>query len=235
MNKRILIGLVISLTVLFLTPFLPTVQLSKAKEANEQMLYDSLGQSILQSLASDEDMAEVMPEGLSDTIINELSENAFFKKIVEKASDSNDGDDPQPLFFPFLGIFVYGLIASIIIKIIAYILHYFGSIIQTIANNIKTRVSNFIQKIMSIIQFIIKVIVTIIQGIINLLIRAGNLVVMILTTIISAVIAVILFLLNVIVAILQRLWQGVGTFMGLMIEIFILIYETIFPPAVNTP
>jgi len=252
MNKRIIIGLIISTMVLLLTPVLPIVQFSEAKEAQERSIYENIGQTIINSLQSDQLLSDSIPQGIMNLIVTILTKNSFIQKFIEGIDDSNGGDDPQPLFFPFLGIFVYGLIAFIIIKIILYILQYFGSIIRGIANNIATRISNIIQSIGNLVlmivtailslitgifngvvalgEFIITALIILIQKIFTLIVIIGQVIITVITAILSAIVAVILLLLNILVFILQRIWQGFGTFIGLMLDIFRLIYETIFPP-----
>ena len=228
MNKRIIIGVIISVTVLFLTPLLPTVQFTKAYEANKQAISEDIDHMIVNSLFQEIDHSGDIENKFLTTIISSLSEGSFIQRYVS-SFDTDDGDDPQPLCFPFLGIFIYGLIAFVIFKIIAYVFHYFGSIIKTITNKITTSIKNFILKIVNLIRFILKLVSTIVQGIITLLLKTGEFIITVIATIVSAILAVILFILNVIVAILQRIWQGFGAFLGLMMEIFMLIYETIFP------
>jgi len=228
MNKRILIGLIISITILLLTPILPIVQFSSAEEANEKRLTDEVGTLYGGALLKDIDLYDGDEQRYLIDVLSQLFEHVSIQDLLTTSTESNE-DDPQALFFPFLGIFIYGLIAFVIIKIIVIIFQYFGSIIRSIANNIAGRINNLIQFILNIITFILRFIMEIVKGIFSLALKTGELVITIIMTILSAILAGILLIINVIVGILLRIWQGIGVFLGLMLEILLLIYETIFP------
>lgn len=228
MNKRILIGLIISITILLLTPILPIVQFSSAEEANEKRLIKEVGTLFGQDLLKDIDIYDGDEQRYFIEVLSQLCEHVSIKDLLTTTTENNE-DDPQALFFPFLGIFIYGFIAFVILKIIVIIFQYFGSIIRSIVNNIADRINNLIQFILDIITFILHLILTIIQGIFSLTLKTGELIITLVATILSAILSVILFIINVIGSILMRIWQGIGTFMGLMLEILLLIYETIFP------
>ncbi len=233
MKIQLFIGILLSCIILLLTPLSPTVQFSKAQEASEQMISEDLSTFIVDSIAQEMLPSQSIDTGILSTLVNFIAKSPFIQRILD-GYDTSASDDPQPLCFPFLGIFIYGLIAFIILKIVGYIFKYIGSIVMNIVTAIATSIKNVIMILLSVIRFIVQLIITIIQGIFALLFKTGEFVITVIATIVSAILAVILFIINVFVAILQRLRQGYITFLGLILDILMLIYDTIFRSGIST-
>ncbi len=227
MNKHTLIGTLISFIILLLIPMSPIVQFSKAKETHEQVIYEDINNMIATLITQEMFPTEYIRNDFFTNFVALLSQSHIVQKYLTVTDESRD-DDPQSLCFPFLGIFIYGLIAYAILKIISFILRDIGSFFRNIRNNIRTSIMSFIIKIINVIRFVVQLLIFVIQGIYTLLFKTGEFIGTIIVTIVSAIFAVVLFILNVIASILQGIWHGIGTFFGLILEILKLIYDTIF-------
>lgn len=204
MNKTILIGSLISCSILLLTTISPIVHYSKAQEATK----DALNEYITNSVGM-------------------FSPSQFIQRHLS-SNDDTGIDDPQPLCFPFLGIFIYGLIAYIMSKIIGLILRDIGSIIRGVIRNIMTSVGHVIINIITTMGLFVQLLIIVIQVIFTLLFNTGEFIGLALYAIVTAIFAIILFIFNVLGSLLQRSWQGIATFFGLILDILRLIYDTIF-------
>jgi hypothetical protein len=109
MKKQIIIGCFLSIIILLLVPSIPATQYSMMKEAK----IEAIGQEIIKNTDT--------PSSFDlDNIKTMLSTVSFDKKSLTKEdvidqlqlgiSQTSSTNDEQPLFFPFLGIFIYLLI-----------------------------------------------------------------------------------------------------------------------------
>ncbi len=244
MKKQIIIGCFLSILVLLLVPSIPATQYSMVKEAK----IEAIGQEIIQhtdKLSSlDLDKIKTM---LSTSLSNKQSftKEDIFEQLQLKISQTDTSNDEQPLFFPFLGIFIYLLIFYIIYIVIVSILREIFDFIDVIIGNIQSKIKNFIQGIINIFLTVLSLIFTLLGTIVEVIGTLG-------LALINGIASLIVGIYNVFVLLLQgiamlivlaikglgmllsAIWQGLGAFFRLLVDIFNLIIDAIFPNANTT-
>jgi hypothetical protein len=230
MKRVILLGSLISIVILLLTPQLSAVQYSLVTNTQEQHIKEQLSQALFSSTS--------LTESQKNTLVNKVITPLFtiinseqFSTLKNKLQSNNDDDEtgpPQPLFFPFLGIFVYGLIAYILLKIIGIILQNVGFIISGIISAIVSRIVGVITIILTIITAIINGIISLITGVATLIVKVAAILLNIIVLIISAILSLIIAILTGLFRLLERVWIGFGNFLGFILDVLKLIYESIF-------
>ena len=160
-----------------------------------------------------------------------IQDNSFpmlVKSLIN--GDTRYSNEPQPLFFPILGILVYGFILLIIIKIILTGVHGIKGIIQTIINHIEERIFNFITIIGNILGFILKIILFLTSGISKLLHLTAKLILDFVLALLVGIWYIIGTIITLIILIAEKLWSILGNIIGLILNILLLVYNTIFHP-----
>ena len=237
MKKQIIIGCLISIFVLLLVPTIPAMQFSMVKEANIE--------SIRNEIMTDTELPSRFSTAKIDEIISTFltNENSFSKKTITELlneDQSSDNFDEEPSFFPFLGIFIYLLIFYIIYIIIASIVREVFDFVGRIVDNIKSKIQNFIDSILNIILTVIALVFTILKTIIQVLGNIGQSILNGVSTLLQAFASLIILLVQGIVTLvilavqglvllLKGIWNGLGEFFRLLIEIFSLIINAVFP------
>ncbi|MBS3749246.1 MAG: hypothetical protein KGY65_03925 [Candidatus Thermoplasmatota archaeon] len=244
MKKQIIIGCLLSIIVLLLVPSIPATQYSMMKEAK----IEAIGQEIIKHTDT--------PSSLDfDKIKTMLSTILFDKQSVTKEdvidqlqlgiSQTSSTNDEQPLFFPFLGIFIYLLIFYIIYIVIVSILREIFNFIDVIVGNIQSKIQNFIQGIINIFLTIISLVFMLLKTIVEVIGTIGIAIINGIAALIVGIYNVFVFLLQgiamlIVFAIkglgmlLSAIWNGLGVFFRLLVDIFNLIIDAIFPNANTT-
>lgn len=237
MKKQIVIGCLLSIFVLLLVPSIPALQYSMVKEANiESIRNEIITDTKLSSRFSQQKIDEIISTFLTNE--NSISKETITKLLNE--DHSNDIPDEEPLFFPFLGIFIYLLIFYIIYIIIASIVREVFDFVGHIVDNIKSKIQNFIDSIINIILTIISLVFTVVKTIIQILGTIGQGIINGVSTLLQAFASLIIFLfqgiltlvvltVQGIVLLLKGIWKGLGEFFRLLIEIVSLIIDEVFP------
>jgi len=244
MRKQIIIGCFISIIALLLVPSIPAAQYNMVEEAQVEAISDAIIQQVGESSSfSVEEMKEILSESLSsDQSITKLDIQDIYEQLdLQKQQTDENG---EPLFFPFLGIFIYLLIFYIIYIVIITILREIFDFIDVIVGNIASKIQNFIQGIINIfitiltlVFMLLKTIVEVIgalglgilNGLASLLVGIYNVVVLVLQGIATLLVLAVQGLGTLLV----NIWQGFGAFFRLIIDIFDLILDAIFPNMVS--
>lgn len=249
MKKIIILTCLLSTFILLSVPAIPSMHITLAEESYQNKIENQILNLGIDQLEIKDSNLLSNKENIQ-TLLPTLIQSLLQKESRSVERPDND-DDPQPLFFPFLGIFIYGLILYIVLKIVFNIIKIIHGNIQTILQNIKTRIINLIQTIatlvITILTFIITVITTIIQLIITLttklingtltlatslingIITFGNILIDLILIVITGFFTILLIIFQGIANIIARIWAGIGVFFGLINDIIELILNTIFP------
>jgi hypothetical protein len=237
MKKQIIIGCFISILVLLLVPSIPAISYTMIKEANIETISNEIIQNEdIHTTCSIEEIKEILSDILSnDQSINSL--NIFDGSIDQ---DFTIPGNEQPLFFPFLGIIIYLLIFYILFLILVTILRNIFDFFGKIIDNIKSKILNFVTLIINVVvilltfifnvlkatgQIMASVGLSILSGIKSLVTGLGNLIVLS----IQGLITIIVLLIRGIGGLIRNIWKGLGIFFRLMIDIFNLILDAVFP------
>jgi len=232
MKKLLLIGIMLSSIVLLTTPSLPAMQFSLVQDSYTSFIEDTIQKKTLDNLMiSENNPIYGSIQSILSTILKQLQQGSL---SFLKQKPMMDPDDPQPQFFPFLGIFIYLFIAYVIFKIIGLILQYFGSIIAGIISSIVGRIKNLFTAIISLITALISVIVTILIAVFNVLAKVGEFILNAIVLILSGILSTILVIISGFIQLLGFIWQGFGAFLGVLLDILRIIYEAIFPGSITS-
>lgn len=237
MKKQIIIGCLLSIFVLLLVPSIPALQYSMVKEANIKVIQNEI--------MADKKLSSHFSQEKIDFILSTFltTDHSFSKKtIVELLNEdkSVNPSDEEPLFFPFLGIFIYLLIFYIIYIIIASIVRVVFDFVGCIVDNIKSKIQNFIDSIVNIVLTVVGLVFTVLKTVIQVLGTIGQSIINGVSTLLQAFGSLILLLFQGIVTLfilaiqgivflLKGIWNGLGEFFRLLIEIFSLIIDAVFP------
>jgi len=225
--KKILLALTIAIAFLLVsTPLIPAVEYSTVQEVQEEHRQNYLSESLFINLLQNSNLEKII-QLAQDNSLSSIEWSSILNQIDSLDDDSGD---IEPLFFPFLGIFIYALIAYVILKIVYTIVKTIGSYIQDRINQFKNKIKAFIQKIVDLITLLLNTIQTIVIGVITLLIKLGNGlvngVILLITFIIKAITAVllsisivILSLLYGVIFIIATIWQLFEAFFGIILDI----------------
>lgn len=241
MKKQIIIGCFLSILVLLLVPNIPATQYTMMKEAK----IETISQEIIQQtdLSSDLDL-DKMKTMLSTIFSNKqsLTKEEIVDQLQLGFTQTGTNNEEQPSFFPFLGIFIYLLIFYIIYIVIISILREIFDFIDVIVGNIQSKIQNFIEGIVNIFLTIINLVfmllktivevigtlgLALINGIAALIVGIYNVFVLLL----KGIAMLIVFAIQGLGMLLSAIWQGLGVFFQLLVDIFNLIIDAIFPNA----
>ena len=198
-----------------MVPSIPALQFHMIEEENEMVFNEQVMNSFNKNIYKFLNIQDISFPILVKSLINRNARNS---------------NDSQPLFFPILGILVYGFILFIIIKIILTGVHGIKNIIQTITNHIRERIFNFLIIIGNILGFILKIILFLIAGISKLLHFTAKLILDVILALLAGIWYIIGTIITLIILIAEKLWNILGTIIGLILNILLLIYNTIFHP-----
>jgi hypothetical protein len=200
MNKKFKIGIVISIFLLLITPSLPAMEFNIVKETYENLVKQEFKELSIEKIETIQNNKQLKNTKLSDDALINILEN-IRDNILSLISKKSV--IPNDTLIYIILIIIY-LIMDLIFNGIPILIGNIFTFIKTIGNNIIT----FIKLLLNLS---IKVIIFLIDGSINLLLNT------------------IIFLINSTVQLLVKTWQGIGTFIGLILDILRLIYEAIFP------
>jgi hypothetical protein len=221
MKKTFLFSTCLSIIALLLIPSIPAVEISLVKDVQTNVLSDSFLMTNLLSKIKKLKLAEIENQGTS---------NSFFESLLfHKQSNNNDGGDIDPTFFPFLGIFVYLLIAYIFFAINAMILRFIGDGIRGVISNIVGRIQQAIESVISLIVFIISIIINIASLIISAGITIGTFILDVLLIVITGIITLLLLTIQGIGNTFAKIWHGIGMVLRFIVDIIYVILDAIFP------
>lgn len=238
MKKKIIIGCFISILVLLMLPSIPATNLTLIKEAHIKAITHELMQH--EQVSSTHHCIERIKEIASEFLSEGKSKDSmgFFDEVLNQ--ETNSFEDGQPLFFPFLGIFIYLLIFYIAFLVFVAILRNVFTFIGRIIDHVLSKFHNFINIIVTLVITVLTVILMIIKGILQLIGITGlglfNVIRSIITTltaltvlVIQGIIGLIVLTLRGMVTLIRSIWNGLGAFFRLMTDIFVLILDFIFP------
>jgi hypothetical protein len=202
MKKQFMIGIFLSFFLLIITPSIPAMEFTIVKESYENIL-----QSEIKKFSKDK------IDHLSNLI--QKKNNKFSSLFLEDINLANDS-----LWFLFL-LTVY-LILYLFFKAIPNFIINTIKFISTMTSNLWIFLKNFLILIYDVIFFSVyslgQMIIKFFQGFgfvtYNLIVISFNLIISIITGFGKLI---------------ERIWQGLGTFIGLILDIIRLIYETVFP------
>ena len=106
MKKGILLGSILSVFLILMIPSIPAIEYNNVLDENKSNIINRI-----QNSEFNDSIQKLKDNRLLNNILNAIK-NIFYS-LNEKFFD-----DPEPLFFPFLGIIFYGLIAIIILSIL---------------------------------------------------------------------------------------------------------------------
>lgn len=235
MRREIYIYTFIACLTLLMVPTIPSMEFSMVKETYETNVENYFEQTI---------NFQEKNNGITNKI--DFSHmivilKQFFGKITNtKKSLQSEGDDEQPLFFPFLGIFVYALIAIIILKIIGIILHFIGGKINLVIQFIKAKITNFITKTITLLTTISTIIISLFTLLVNIIVYVTTTVYNLISTtvliitnvivlIVSGIVTLFLLTLQGIINIIAKIWFGIGEVLRFIVEVIQAILDAIFP------
>lgn len=230
MKKQIIIGVILSSLILFLTPSIPALQFTLIEDAYTSLFEQTIGKQTMNSFekitGSQQSLVTSNLQHYLSTILDRLQTGSISSN---NQITTTDPDDPQAQFFPFLGIFVYLFIAYVIFKIIAFVFQYLGGIVNAVVGAIVQKIRNLFTAIFNIITAIISLVVTILIGVFNILKKGGEFLLNAIVLILSGILSTILVIISGLIALIGFIWQGIGAFFGVLLDILRIIYEAIFP------
>jgi hypothetical protein len=200
MNKKLKIGIIISIFILLITPALPAMEFKLVQETYENHLQKELIDLSAENILSIKDFKQLMNKNYSKQNFISILENikdSYTLQISEKSVKTND-------------TLIY-IILVIIYLILDTIFNGIPILIGNIITFLKTIGFNIISFIKLLLNISLNVLILLVDGFSKLLIN------------------IIIFLINGIVLLLVKTWQGIGTFIGLILDILRLIYEAFFP------
>jgi len=200
MNKKFKIGIVLSIFLLLITPSLPAMEFNIVKETYENLVQKEFKELSVEKIGIMENNRQFKNAKLSEDAIISILENIRDSFI---SLISKKSIIPNDTLIYIILIIIY-LIIYLIFNGIPILIGNIFTFIKTIGNNIIT----FIKLLLNLS---LNVIILLVDGISNLLLN------------------IIIFLFNSIIQLLVKTWQGIGTFIGLILDILRLIYEAIFP------
>jgi hypothetical protein len=223
MKKKLIIGIILSFSLLIITPAIPALEINMVKDTYENILNKEISES---SLANIEVFQNKIQSFSNINIQNLISENEN-----ELFSIDNTDEENEPAWGAFLA-FIY-IIFVIFFRLIPKFFANIYSIITLFINGVSLVLVTLIEIIFNIIVFsltgffdvsklILQAIGTIgsalILAIYNLIVISGTGFVQLITLIVQGI-----------GVLLSNLWQGFGALMDLLFNIFRLILEAIFP------
>jgi len=201
MHKRILLGgILLVLFLLINTPSIPAFQFRAAKENYQEILKERYG--------------------------------SLFSILDKQLQHDNLGrwsNDHQPLFFPILGIVVYGLILLLIIKIVIWVLHGVSGVIGTVLEVIRGKIDHTIETILSIIKIILQIFIYLVSIIFKAVCITGKMILTVFLLLVTLIWLVIGTIITLILTLISKLWNLLGVVVGLILDILRLIYQVVFP------
>lgn len=227
MKKTIIIGCFISILVLLLLPTIPATNLTLMKEARIEAISYELMQheQVVSETISIKQIKEIVSNLLSEG--ESTDSMVFLDKILNQ--ETNSPGDEQPLFFPFLGIIIYLLIFYIAFLVFVAILRNMFTFIGLIIDHVLSKFHNFINIIVTLIITVLSFIFMILKGILQLIGATGIGLFNVIKSIITTLAALMVLVIQGMVTLIRTIWDGIGAFLRLMIDIFVLILDFIFP------
>jgi len=157
-----------------------------------------------------------------------LLERNLFSRISKRTPISSSRDTPQPLFFPILGIIVYGLILLLIAKIVLWILGEIGGVIATILDIIRGKINNIIETIWFLIKTLFNVFTSLVSMILKILHVSGKIIITVILLLVTLIWLIVGTIITLIFTIIIKLWNLLGLIIGVILDILRIIYDAIF-------
>ncbi|MEF8848200.1 MAG: hypothetical protein V5A68_03615 [Candidatus Thermoplasmatota archaeon] len=228
MNKKILLFALITVVLLLLTPTFPAMKL--------KLVHNSFKEKILNGVKESETMNNnriqkiTGEKNLKNSNLRDLYQS--IQSSFSKKKDKDDGSTQQNLYL--LDIIIIFLLILTFFKGIPNFFQNILSFITNLSNDIALLLSN-------ILSFMYKSFVFIGETSLNIIIKIGKLLFKAIAFTgvgILAVIAGVILLIGLvifgmgygIIKLVGLLWKGLGTFLGLILDILRLIYEAVFKP-----
>jgi len=228
MKKTMLIGLSLSIFAILLIPSVPAVELSMVKDAQIKAIAEQFSIIIQISSFQETDLLYKQTTDNLNIYFEEIIIN-FEKKLFESNSNVGNDEDAEPLFFPFLGIFIYLAIAYVFLAISVIILRFIGGGIRGIFEEIKSRIQQFIGSIISIVSFIIALALNVVKGLLSSGLKVGTFILDVILLVITGIFTVLLIIIQGIGNLIAGIWNVIGSILQFILELIGVVIETLFP------
>jgi len=200
MNKKFKIGIILSIFLLLITPSLPAMEFTIVQETYENLFQQEFKEISIENIASIKDIRQLKNTNYSNKDIISIFENIRESFPSEISKKSINSNDT--LIYIIL-VIIY-LILDSIFNGIPILIGNILTFLKTIGVNIASFIKLLLNLSLNILTFLV-------DGISQLLLNT------------------IIFLINSIIQLIVKTWQGIGTFIGLILDILRLIYEAFFP------
>lgn len=200
MNKKFKIGIILSIFLLLITPSLPAMEFTIVQETYENLFQQEFKEISIENIESIKDIRQLKNTNYSNKDIISIFENIRESFPSEISKKSINSNDT--LIYIIL-VIIY-LILDSIFNGIPILIGNILTFLKTIGVNIASFIKLLLNLSLNILTFLV-------DGISQLLLNT------------------IIFLINSIIQLIVKTWQGIGTFIGLILDILRLIYEAFFP------
>ncbi len=218
--KRLVLGSIVFFSILcMITPSVPAIEFSVVRHVNE-VYYENELLNEFGMASSSNDMSDAIESFHSSSLFTSLMEKMTdvlsAKRITP--SDNNPNTDPQPQGLIILGFLFYGIILYIIFKIVLFIFQDISAIVFNFLYKLTSPLRALLNGLASLLVFMFSTLLKILTGTIQL---AGQGVVFL--------VQIIVFIVFGLGKVIQVGWHALGTCLLLILQIFQLIFHTIFP------
>ncbi len=205
MDKKFKIGIILSIFLLLITPSLPAMEFTVVKENYENLVQQEIKELSVEYIASIKDIRQLKNSNYSNQNLVSIIENISESFPSQISKKSVNSNDTL----------IY-IILVIIYLILDSIFNGIPILIGNIFTFLKTTGLNIVSFIKLLLNLILNILIFLVDGISQLLLNT------------------IIFLISGIIQLIVKTWQGIGTFIGLILDILRLIYEAFFPVQVLT-
>jgi len=205
MDKKFKIGIILSIFLLLITPSLPAMEFTVVKENYENLVQQEIKELSVEYIASIKDIRQLKNSNYSNQNLVSIIENIRESFPSQISKKSVNSNDTL----------IY-IILVIIYLILDSIFNGIPILIGNIFTFLKTTGLNIVSFIKLLLNLILNILIFLVDGVSQLLLNT------------------IIFLISGIIQLIVKTWQGIGTFIGLILDILRLIYEAFFPVQVLT-
>lgn len=205
MDKKFKIGIILSIFLLLITPSLPAMEFTVVKENYENLVQQEIKELSVEYIASIKDIRQLKNSNYSNQNLVSIIENISESFPSQISKKSVNSNDTL----------IY-IILVIIYLILDSIFNGIPILIGNIFTFLKTTGLNIVSFIKLLLNLILNILIFLVDGVSQLLLNT------------------IIFLISGIIQLIVKTWQGIGTFIGLILDILRLIYEAFFPVQVLT-
>ena len=228
-----LIGLCLTLGALLLLPVIPAVQVQTVKQEQIAMIYEKIETTRQFSNLLNSGVFKEHSELISTVTLDDISHMIdtiwFESDNYLNPPTTDDPGDPEPVFFPFLGIFVYLAIAYVFIAINVMVLKFIGKHVRAVIDAIVSRIVQFLENVLTVIMFVLTLAYNIVKGLLTGLVIVGTFIIDVVLIIITGILTLIVLVLQGIINILATIWRGIGDILRFIIEMINVVIDALFP------